>query len=79
MMSFLNRNFWYPAQAACPWTQPAVGRQLTLTPCRQQGIGTSLGFDSKRTNTGFQFTVTNAKLANLVSRDPPKFPQGGQP
>jgi hypothetical protein len=46
---------------------------------RSGGLVRSLGFESRRSNTGFRFTVTKAQLADLVARYPPKFPQGSQP
>jgi hypothetical protein len=55
------------------WETEAEG----FTPKRTGGLVRSLGFETRRTNTGYHFTVTEPKLADLVARYPPKFPQGG--
>ena len=47
-----------------------------FTPKRTGGLVRSLGFETRRTNTGYYFTVTEPKLAELVARYPSKFGQG---
>lgn len=48
-----------------------------FTAKRAGGLVRSLGFETHRTNTGYYFTVTEPKLAELVARYPPRFAQGG--
>jgi hypothetical protein len=50
-----------------------------FSPRRTGGLVRSLGFETRRSNTGYHFTVTQPKLAELVERYPPKFPPGVQP
>ena len=44
-----------------------------FTPRRTGGLVRSLGFETHRANTGFHFTVTKPKFAELVARYPPRF------
>jgi hypothetical protein len=50
-----------------------------FTAKRAGGLVRSLGFETRRANTGYEFTVTKAKLGELVTQYPPKFPRGDQP
>jgi hypothetical protein len=45
-----------------------------FTSKRTGSLVRSLGFEPRRTNIGYQFSVTQAKLDELVGRYPPKFP-----